>query len=118
MAAIYPDSKTFVDKKLRYTESQIMEKYEDLKRSVQNGENMHNLLVKFVDENFEDGDELEVWVPPDFTTRPGLVERIADPEYKNWALALNEVWKTLARKIKDDVKNHPELYSLIWVRAY
>lgn len=115
MAAIYPDSKTFVDKKLKYTEAEIMEKYEDLKRNVQNGDNMHHLLVKFVDENFEDGDELEVWLPPDFTSRPSLADRIADPEYRNWALALNEIWKTLARKIKDDVKVRPELYSLIWV---
>ncbi|XKL67138.1 hypothetical protein PGB90_010558 [Kerria lacca] len=115
MAAIYPDSKTFVDKKLKYTESEIMVKYEDFKRKLQDDESMHFLLMKFVDENFEDGDELEIWVPPDFTSHPSIVDRIVDSEYKQWALSLNEVWKTLARKIKEDVKIHPELYSLIWV---
>lgn len=115
LASIYPDSKTFVDKKLKYTETEIMEKYEDLKRNIRSEDNLHYVLTKFVDENFEDGDELEVWVPPDFTSNPSIANRIADPEYRQWALALNEVWKTLARKIKDDVKIHPELYSLIWV---
>lgn len=115
LASIYPDSKTFVDKKLKYNESEILEKYEDLKRSIGSGDNLHFILSKFVDENFEDGDELEMWVPPDFTSNPSIINRIADPEYRQWALALNEVWKTLARKIKEDVKIHPELYSLIWV---
>lgn len=115
LASIYPDSKTFVDKKLKYNESEILEKYEDLKRSINSGDNLHFILSKFVDENFEDGDELEMWVPPDFTSNPSIINRIADPEYRQWALALNEVWKTLARKIKEDVKIHPELYSLIWV---
>lgn len=118
MAAIYPDSKTFVDKKLKYNEAEILSKYEDLKRSITKDDNMHHILTQFVDENFEDGDELEVWVPPDFTSNPSIADRIVDPEYKQWALDLNEVWKTLARKIKDDVKNRPELYSLIWVRIF
>ncbi len=115
LASIYPDSKTFVDKKLKFSESEIINKYDDLKRSVKSGENMHYLLTKFVDDNFEDGDELEEWTPPDFSSYPSIADRILDPEYKQWALALNEVWKTLARKIKDDVKVHPESYSLIWV---
>lgn len=115
LAAIYPDSKTFVDKKLRYNESEILEKYANLKNNTQPGDNVHYTLTKFVDENFEDGDELEVWLPPDFTSNPNIANRIADPEYRQWALSLNEVWKTLARKIKDDVRIHPESYSLIWV---
>lgn len=117
LAAIYPDSKTFVDKKLKYSESEILGKYEDLKRNVAaNGsENMHHALTKFVDDNFEDGDELEEWTPPDFTSYPSIANRVSDPEYKQWTLTLNQVWKTLARKIKDDVRVHPEQYSLIWV---
>ena len=116
MAAIYPDSKTFVDKKLRYSEAEILEKYSALKTKLQSSdENRHQALTKFVNDNFEDGDELEVWLPPDFTSNPSIANRIVDPEYRQWALSLNEVWKTLARKIKDDVRVHPESYSLIWV---
>lgn len=115
LAAIYPDQKTFVDKKLKYAESEILEKYAVLKQNLQPSNNVHLTLTKFVKENFKDGDEMEVWLPPDFTSSPSIVNRIVDPEYRQWALLLNDVWKMLARKIKDDVRVHPESYSLIWV---
>lgn len=111
---IYPDSKTFVDKKLKYTESEILDKYKTLKEN-NNGSIPNSELQKFIDENLEDGDELEDWNPPDFTDNPMIVNRIKDQNYKQWAFGLNHVWKTLARKVKDDVKEHPDKYSLLWV---
>ncbi|XP_050432885.1 trehalase-like isoform X2 [Adelges cooleyi] len=115
MSGIYPDSKTFVDKKLKYTESEILEKYYKLKQYNNNQVPSNAELSKFVDENFVDGDELEEWVPSDFTENPSIGNRIRDQDYKQWAYSLNHVWKTLARKVKDDVKSHPDKYSLIWV---
>jgi len=115
MSRVYPDSKTFVDKKLKYTESEIIAKYKKLKDD-NNGEVPSNSdLLKFIDENLEDGDELEEWTPPDFTDNPPIANRIKDQNYKQWAFGLNHVWKTLARKVKDDVRVHPDKYSLIWV---
>ncbi|XP_060862084.1 trehalase-like [Metopolophium dirhodum] len=115
LARIYPDSKTFVDKKLKCTESEILTDYKTLKDA--NSGNVPPLteLVKFIDEHLEDGDELEVWNPPDFRENPSIANRIRDQKYKQWALGLNQVWKTLARKVKDDVRIHPDQYSLIWV---
>ncbi|XP_050540083.1 trehalase-like isoform X2 [Daktulosphaira vitifoliae] len=115
LSHIYPDSKIFVDKKLKFTESEILENYSKLKQSNNNQVPSNPELQKFVDENFEDGDELEKWIPTDFTENPSIVNRIRDPNYQNWAKNLNHVWKTLARKIKKDVYTHPDRYSLIWV---
>ncbi|KAL5244702.1 hypothetical protein ACI65C_012112 [Semiaphis heraclei] len=115
LSQIYPDSKTFVDKKLKYTESEILSKYKKFKESYNGKVPPKEDLTKFVNENLEDGDELEEWTPPDFTDSPSIASRIKDKNYKQWALGLNQVWKTLARKVKDDVRLHPDRYSLIWV---
>jgi len=103
-----------VDKKLKYSESEILSNYQALKNRY-NGKVPPDELTKFVNENLEDGDELEEWIPSDFTESPSITNRIKDKNYKQWALGLNQVWKTLARKVKDDVRLHPDRYSLIWV---
>lgn len=115
LSGIYPDSKTFVDKKLKYSEKEILVKYKKLKEANNNEVPPKPNLIEFINENLEDGDELEVWVPPDFTDNPSVINRITEPKYKKWAYELNQVWKTLARKIKYDVKKNPNRYSLIWV---
>ncbi|XP_025414013.1 trehalase-like isoform X2 [Sipha flava] len=115
LSGIYMDSKTFVDKKLKYTESEIIEKYKKLKYNNNGKVPSNSSLLKFIDENLEDGDELEEWVPPDFNENPSIINRIRDQNYKGWAAGLNHVWKTLARKVKEDVRINPDKYSLIWV---
>lgn len=115
LARVYPDSKTFVDKKLKFTESEIISKYKTLKDQFGGNVPPNSELSKFIDENLEDGDELQEWNPTDFNENPSIVNYIRDTNYKQWASGLNHVWKTLARKVKDDVKLHPDKYSLIWV---
>ncbi|XP_025201432.1 trehalase-like isoform X2 [Melanaphis sacchari] len=115
LSKIYPDSKTFVDKQLKSTESDILDKYRKLKLSNNNQVPSNTELTKFIDEYLKDGNELEEWTPPDFTDNPSIANRIRDKNYKQWSLGLNQVWKTLARKIKHEVRDHPSNYSLIWV---
>lgn len=115
MACIYPKSSIFLSKKLKYTESEILAKYNQIKRNNNKNVLSNTELIEFIDENFENGNELENWTPTDFTENPSIVNRIKDQNYKQWALSLNGIWKTLARKIKNDVKIHPDKYSLIWV---
>lgn len=79
-AKLYGDSKTFVDKKLKYDEKVILEKYAILKKE-NNGKIEKKKLKKFVDENFED-DELEDWEANDFTETPSVANKVNDEEYK------------------------------------
>uniref|UniRef100_A0A8D8Y4L3 Trehalase n=1 Tax=Cacopsylla melanoneura TaxID=428564 RepID=A0A8D8Y4L3_9HEMI len=110
---VFPsDSKTFVDRKLKYSESEVLAKYQTLLKNSPNPDNA--TLTNFVNENFEDGDELEVWSPPDFSTSPSIQNKVVDPKYKQWTLSLNQIWKELGRKVKEDVKTNPGLYSLIY----
>jgi len=114
MSRLYGDSKTFVDMKLKFPERHILAEYERYK--TRHGNNLtKEMLRAFVDDHFENGDELQVWIPPDFNDNPSIVGRIANPTYKLWASKLNGMWKTLARRVKEDVKINPDQYSLIWV---
>lgn len=115
LSKIFPDSKTFVDKKMKYSECQIMKNYRLLKETFGCQRPPNDELTKFVAEYFEDGDELDDWRPPDFCDCPAILDCIADEKFNEWARHLNTVWLRLARRVKDDVKNCPNAYSLLYV---
>nr|AFL03409.1 soluble trehalase [Laodelphax striatellus] len=112
LGQLYDDSKTFVDLKLRYPEDKVIEKYAAFKKQ-HGGSVPVDDLRKFVNENFEEVDELEPWMPADFSDQPSIVDRVRDPVYKQWMIDLNDVWRVLARRVKDDVYENPRLYSFI-----
>jgi alpha,alpha-trehalase len=71
---------------------------------------------KFVDEHFEaEGTELENWLPEDWTAEPEFISTLRKPALKGLARRINRLWKDLSRKIKDEVKEDPSLYSIIYV---
>ncbi|VVC44697.1 Hypothetical protein CINCED_3A004273 [Cinara cedri] len=114
MQQLYPDSKTFVDKKLRRSEPEIINAYRELK--LRNNGRVPNkaVLTKFVEDNFSDDPLLE-WVPPDFRDNPTIGAYVKDPNYKIWILQLNQIWKGLARKVDEDVKINPDRHSSIYL---
>jgi len=81
---------------------------EDSKGAVSRG-----ALIAFVEEHFDQpGNELEDFSPPDFNQDQSF-DFISDPYYRAWAQELHKKWPTLTRRIKDQVKQEPERYSLI-----
>lgn len=115
LARIFEDSKTFVDKKLRFPEREILEKYAMLKSTAGNRGLTKDQITKFVEDNFEDAVELENWQPPDFTDRPALISLVADWKYQKWLLLLNQIWKQLGKKMDIDVLVNADRHSLIYV---
>lgn len=81
MLQLYPDSKTFVDKKLRRAESEIVEAYKLLKRRNDGRVPTRAVLTKFVNDNFGE-DPLVEWVPPDFVENPSISTYVQDQNYK------------------------------------
>ena len=50
------------------------------------------------------GEDLESWIPEDWTANPPLVSEMDPPSvYSAFASNLNEIWQTLGRKIKPQV---------------
>ena len=71
---------------------------------------------QFVEEHFDpEGLELEPWVPEDWTPEPEFIANLRKPALRNLAKRIAKLWKDLSRKIKEDVKDHANLYSIIYV---
>jgi alpha,alpha-trehalase len=72
-------------------------------------------VLEFVERTFVDGNELQPWVPSDWVENPAILHKIADPDLREWARDLNALWKNLSRKMSDNVHEHPNEYSIIYV---
>lgn len=73
-------------------------------------------LKKWVEANFEEpGSEFENWTPDDFTKEPAVLNKINDKSFRSFASDLNGIWNLLGRKIKKEVHENEELYSIIYV---
>lgn len=114
MARLYKDSKTFVDMKLKYPPSRILRNF-DMFMEKHSSKPSKADIKNFVEENFEpEGSEFEAWDPSDWHSNPAFLQNISDEKLRAWADELHSFWKELGRKIKDDVKNHPDMYSMIY----
>lgn len=76
----------------------------------------HFEIATFVEENFAMQNELDNSTLPDWKENPSILKNIQDPEYREWARRLNNIWKTLARKVNDDLMVNPQRHSLIYVK--
>lgn len=115
MAGIYTDSKTFVDMKIKTSANETLEKFAQMMNDTSNSPSRTD-IQNFMKKNFDrEGSEFEAWDPPDWKQSPEFLSKIKDPKFKDWAVNLNLLWKFLGRKIKDEVRDHPELYSIIYV---
>lgn len=115
MAKIYEDSKTFVDMKMRYPPNETLNKFEEFMEK-HNSTPTRNDVKTFVNDTFEPaGQEFEDWNPQDWKTNPKFIDNIGDEAFKKWGLDLNAIWKQLGRKMKEEVKDNKDLYSIIWV---
>lgn len=116
MAMIYQDSKTFVDLKLKYSPNDTLKRFYNFME--QNGEVPDRFDVEmFVNQTFEPaGSEFEEWVPNDWIENPKFLNTsVKDPALREWGLKMNSLWKFLGRKMKNEVYENQELYSIIWV---
>lgn len=100
MAKLYHDSKTFVDKKLRFHPDLVATNFTRLMNSTGNNPSK-NELVLFINEHFEnEGSEFEPWDPTDWHGSPSFLNKIRNPQLRNWGEELHGAWKFLGRKIK------------------
>lgn len=116
MAQIYPDSKTFVDMKLKAKPAETLVKFQEFQDATSFNPTKEQ-IKEWVEANFDEpGQEFESWKPDDWTSHPKFADSIKDPKLKQFALDLNQVWLDLGRKMKNEVKEHEDLYSIIYVQ--
>ncbi|KAL0271426.1 UNVERIFIED_CONTAM: hypothetical protein PYX00_008531 [Menopon gallinae] len=115
MAHLFPDSKTFVDMKLKHPPNQTLYEFNAFMEKTNHTPTVLD-LERFVSEHFDPaGSELEEYTPKDWVEKPEFLNRIKDRNYRKWAYELNLLWKVLGKKMKEDVKEHPEYYSIVYV---
>lgn len=113
MAKLYKDDKEFVDMGMSLPPEEILKNFENLSRT-HNYSIPRDKLAAFVNTSFRaKGQELEVWTPEDWKESPQVLKNISDPQLRTWAERLHKLWKKLGRKVKAEVINQPQLYSLI-----
>ncbi|XP_060876009.1 trehalase-like [Metopolophium dirhodum] len=115
MFEVFNDSKTFVDMKMKYLPNETEVSF-NKKMSDWNYKPTKDLLTEFVNEYFvKEDSEFEKWIPTDWIREPKVLNSIKDEKLKNWTIEINAIWLNLGRKIKDDVRLHPESYSIIYL---
>ncbi|KAK2587703.1 hypothetical protein KPH14_003818 [Odynerus spinipes] len=115
MASIYADSKTFVDMKMKNSPEKTLALFREFMNRTDEMPT-RSQIEKFVNETFDPaGSEFEDWDPIDWKANPKFLNRILDPELRKFASDLNQIWKMLGRKMKDDVKLNQDRYSIIYV---
>ncbi|XP_015122762.1 trehalase isoform X2 [Diachasma alloeum] len=115
MANLYPDSKTFVDMKMKKSAAETLTAFHRMMNSTNQSPSKGN-IQHFIDNNFDPpGSEFETWIPGDWRAEPKFLARVKDGELRKFASDLNDIWKLLGRKMTDDVRVNEHLYSIIYV---
>ena len=99
--------------KLKYDPSKVQENFKNLILANPNPEQSE--IKKFVEENFTMENQMETHTPQDWTPSPKILSKISDINYSAFAGDLNSRWKTLSRKIKDEVQDNQDRYSLLYL---
>ncbi|XP_066289089.1 trehalase-like [Branchiostoma lanceolatum] len=114
-AHVFNDSKTFVDMKMKSEGDEILRAFDTLAAG---GANLSSAEVMrgFLDQWFDPpGSEFEVWQPTDWRDSPEFLNHVADSSLREWGRHVHQLWKSLGRNIKPDVRARPHLYSLLYV---
>ncbi|EDW74002.1 uncharacterized protein Dwil_GK21696 [Drosophila willistoni] len=112
---MFPDCKTFVDMPMRYPPERILGDFELFSNCRRNDGSLY-FLQMFVEKHFDPkGSELEKFTPTDWKSEPLYADKICDIEMKQFGYKLNELWKELCYRLKDDVQRNPDMYSSIYV---
>lgn len=113
--SIFTDSKTFVDMKLKKLASETLAEFDKFLLTV-NSQPTKEQLLNWVNANFDPlGSELESFKPVDHKSDFQLLHTIKDKELSKFAGDLNNIWLELSKKMKDEVREHPELTSIVYV---
>jgi alpha,alpha-trehalase len=111
---LYADSKTYTDRPLLRPPGDVLKDFNE--QFPEGQEIKKEELQAFMDKNFAaKDDELDRCELTDWTENPPLIDTIRDESMKKWALNLHGIWKDLCRKIKKEVNQKPDQFSLLYV---
>ena len=111
LSKAFGDAKTFVDMPMRDTPSNILKPLTEQLNQTKAVKEIKAVVERYFGKA---GTELTNVQPTDWKEKPGILANISDVNLQNWAKDINNRWKRLTRKMKDEVKTSPSRYSLIY----
>lgn len=112
LARLFNDSKTFVDFRILNSPNETLRNFDAFVRG-SNSNPSRDEIRTFVNQNFAPGDELTIATLSDFNPNPRFLSQIKDSEVRNFTRNLIAIWPTLARRVKQEVYNNEDRFSLI-----
>ncbi|GMR45503.1 hypothetical protein PMAYCL1PPCAC_15698 [Pristionchus mayeri] len=107
---LFSDSKYFVDMPLTDDPEAVVDRWKKLSEK---GEIDEQILRFFVSQNFaEPGSELEAVDPPDYTDKVDSFAALRSP-FREWAQQIHSKWPILTRRVKEEVRDRSNRYTLI-----
>ncbi|XP_050268891.1 probable trehalase isoform X2 [Quercus robur] len=108
------DPKLYVDLSLKFDLPTTEDAFVKLPKSA-NGSLSAEDLKGFIEKYFESaGNDMVYCEPVDFVPEPeGFLPKVKNPEVRAWALEVHALWKSLSRKVSDQVQKRPELHSML-----
>ena len=94
MAEVFNDSKTFVDMPIRTSINEVLQDFSALKDKTSKAALKNLTEFHFL----EAGAEIESHHPVDWVANPGILSKIVDTKLRDFAAALNDIWKELSKK--------------------
>jgi alpha,alpha-trehalase len=105
---LYNDSKDFVDMPLLVDPAAALRDFKAAPPA------NATALRQWVDARFGPaGSDLENATLPDWSARPAALGAVRNATRRAWALALNAIWPTLARRAAPSVAQHPTRHTLL-----
>ena len=113
LAEIHEHPKYFVDKKLIHPQQHVLDEFQKLKDA---GKLDPQSLRVFVDQNFAVDDPRPCDLQDmDIGLKPKLLERIADPVYRQFVVDVQTIWSKLAVHVDERAEEQPELHSFVYL---
>ncbi|KVH95295.1 Glycoside hydrolase, family 37 [Cynara cardunculus var. scolymus] len=108
------DPKLYVDLSLKFDLPITKQAFNNLPRT-ENGSVLASDLNGFLKKFMNGAEEDLVYVEPiDYVAEPdGFLPKVVHQGVRDWALEVHSLWKTLSRKVSNQVLEHPELHTLL-----
>ncbi|KAG8569487.1 hypothetical protein GDO81_014431 [Engystomops pustulosus] len=96
--------------------AKVLERFQGILNTSLGGQVDRERIIQFVNTSFtHPGTEFDDWYPPDWHESPQFLSHITDKQLRSWASDLHDLWKSLGRKISQNVKDQPDRHSQIYV---
>jgi len=105
------DGKSFVDMPMKDSPTNVYNAFADLQKQAEPNDLTVSQLQDFLDKYFDEpGSDLKNATLSDYQAVPTQLDKIQNTTLREWALALNDIWKLLGREpVIDDPERHSYL---------